>query len=229
MIHGFQNRVLPWIMGHYESLLRWALKGWRPAWLLVSTFLLLIFSFVLIAVHKVVSYSSRKGIPTRYTSTLKLPVGTNVDYTDSVTQILEKRVYGVLGMGDDGSKPNPVVESVISNVAVGANDPTSGDQSTHPELGRIQVSFVEFAKRHGISTARYLDSIRHAMIGIPGSEITVDQENSGPPTDPPVNIEVASDNFDDLIKDCGSTQELPRFHPDPRRRRVKDGHRPHQS
>ena len=38
MIHGFQNRVLPWIMGHYESLLRWALKGWRPAWLLVGTF-----------------------------------------------------------------------------------------------------------------------------------------------------------------------------------------------
>ena len=50
MIHGFQNSVLPWIMGHYESLLRWALKGWRPAWLLLSTFLLLIFSFVLIAV-----------------------------------------------------------------------------------------------------------------------------------------------------------------------------------
>src|SRR5258708_6105775 len=31
MIHGFQNRILPWIMGHYESLLRWALNGWRPA------------------------------------------------------------------------------------------------------------------------------------------------------------------------------------------------------
>jgi multidrug efflux pump len=92
------------------------------------------------------------------------------------------------------------VESVISNVAIGANDPTSGDQSTHPELGRIQVSFVEFAKRNGVSTARYLDSIRHVMKGIPGAEISVDQEQSGPPTDPPVNIEVASDDFDDLIK-----------------------------
>jgi multidrug efflux pump len=200
LIHGFQNRVLPWIMGHYENLLRWALKGWRPAWLLVSTFLLLIFSFVLIAVHNGGVVFFPKGDPNQVYVYLKLPVGTNVDYTDSVTHILEKRVYGVLGMGDDGSKPNPVVESVISNVAVGANDPTSGDQSTHPELGRIQVSFVEFAKRHGVSTARYLDSIRHSMIGIPGAEITVDQEQNGPPTDPPVNIEVASDNFDDLIK-----------------------------
>jgi multidrug efflux pump len=200
LIHAFQNRVLPWIMGHYESLLRWALKGWRPAWLLLSTFLLLIFSFIFFAMRKVDVVFFPKGDPNQVYVYLKLPVGTNVDYTDSVTRVLEKSVYRVLGMGDDGSKPNPVVESVISNVAVGANDPTSGDQSTHPELGRIQVSFVEFAKRHGISTSRYLDSIRHVMTGIPGAEITVDQEQNGPPTDPPVNIEVASDNFDDLIK-----------------------------
>jgi len=200
MINGFQNRVLPWIMGHYESGLRWALKGWRPAWLLVGTFLLLIFSFVFFAIRKPDVVFFPKGDPNQVYVYLKLPVGTNVDYTDSITRVLEKRVYHVLGMGDDGAKPNPVVESVISNVAVGANDPTSGDQSTHPELGRIQVSFVEFAKRHGISTSEYLDRIRRAMTGIPGAEITVDQEQNGPPTDPPVNIEVASDNFDDLIK-----------------------------
>jgi multidrug efflux pump len=200
LIHGFQNGVLPWIMNHYERGLRWALRGWRPAWLLVGTFVLLIFSIIFFAIRKPDVVFFPKGDPNQVYVYLKLPVGTNVDYTDSVTQILEKRVYRVLGMGDNGSKPNPVVESVISNIAVGANDPTSGDQSTHPELGRIQVSFVEFAKRHGISTARYLDSIRHSMTGIPGAEITVDQEQNGPPTDPPVNIEVASDNFDDLIK-----------------------------
>ncbi len=200
MIHGFQNSVLPWIMGHYESLLRWALKGWRPAWLLFSTFLLLVFSLWFFSLRKVDIVFFPKGDPNQVYVYIKLPVGTNVDYTDSITKVLEKRVYNVLGMGQDGSKPNPAVESVISNVAVGASDPTSGDQSTHPELGRIQVSFVEFAKRHGASTGRYLDSIRHVMTGIPGAEITVDQEQNGPPTDPPVNIEVASDNFDDLIK-----------------------------
>jgi len=200
MIHAFQNRVLPWIMGHYESLLRWALKGWRPAWLLLGTFLLLIFSVVFFAIRKVDVVFFPQGDPNQVYVYLKLPVGTNVDYTDSITRVLEKRVYHVLGMGEDGSKPNPAVESVISNVAVGASDPTSGDQSTHPELGRIQVSFVEFAKRNGASTAKYMDSIRHVMTGIPGAEITVDQEKGGPPTDPPVNIEIASDDFDDLIK-----------------------------
>jgi multidrug efflux pump subunit AcrB len=198
MIHGFQNRVLPWIMGHYESLLRWALKGWRPAWLLVATFGLLIFSFVLFSARNVQVVFFPKGDPNQIYVYLKLPVGTAVDYTDSVTKVLEDRVYKVLGM-EDGKK-NPVVESVITNIAIGANDPSSGDQSTHPELGRIQVSFVEYAQRHGVVTARYLDSVRHVMKGIPGAEITVDQEQSGPPTDPPVNVEVASEDFDDLIK-----------------------------
>ncbi len=198
MIHGFQNRILPWIMGHYESLLRWALKGWRPAWLLVGTFVLLILSFMFFTARNVQVVFFPKGDPNQIYVYLKLPVGTAVDYTDSVTKVPEGRVYKVLSM-EDGKK-NPVVESVITNIAIGANDPSSGDQSTHPELGRIQVSFVEFAKRHGIVTSRYLDSIRHVMSGIPGAEITVDQEQSGPPTDPPVNIEIASEDFDDLIK-----------------------------
>ncbi|MBS1601107.1 MAG: efflux RND transporter permease subunit, partial [Bacteroidetes bacterium] len=198
MIHAFQNRVLPWIMGHYESLLRWALKGWRPAWLLLGTFGLLIFSFVLFGLRNVQVVFFPKGDPNQIYVYLKLPVGTNVDYTDSVTKQLEEKVYHVLGM-EDGKK-NPVVESVITNIAIGANDPSSGDQSTHPELGRIQVSFVEYAKRNGVKTSIYLDSIRHVMKGIPGAEISVDQEQNGPPTDPPVNIEVASEDFDNLIK-----------------------------
>jgi multidrug efflux pump subunit AcrB len=100
----------------------------------------------------------------------------------------------------DNGKKNPVVESVISNVAIGANDPNSGDQSAHPELGRIQVSFVEFAQRNGVATRPYLDSIRTTLKNIPGAQIAVDQEQGGPPTDPPVNIEIASEDFDDLTK-----------------------------
>jgi multidrug efflux pump len=199
LINGFQNRVLPWIMGHYESLLRWALKGWRPAWLLFSTFVLLIISVIFFGVREgqnVVFFP--KGDPNQIYVYLKLPVGTSVDYTDSVTRVLEGGVYKVLGM--ENGKKNPVVESVISNVAIGASDPASGDRSTRSELGRIQVSFVEFGKRNGVATAPYLDSIRHTLKGIPGAEISVDQEQGGPPTDPPVNIEVASEDFDNLIK-----------------------------
>ena len=46
---------------------------------------------------------------------LKLPVGTSVEYTDSITRQLESKVYRVLGM--ENGKENPVVESVITKLA----------------------------------------------------------------------------------------------------------------
>jgi multidrug efflux pump len=198
LIHGFQNRALPWIMGHYETSLRWALKGWRPVYLLLSTFVLLILTFIFFGARKVPVVFFPVGDPNQIYVYLKLPVGSDVEYTDSITRTLETKVYQVLGM--ENGKKNPVVESVISNVAVGAGDPASGDRSTRPELGRIQVSFVEFEKREGVATRPYMENIRKAIKGIPGAEISVDQEKGGPPTDPPINIEVASENFDDLIK-----------------------------
>ncbi|MGZ3937377.1 MAG: efflux RND transporter permease subunit, partial [Flavisolibacter sp.] len=202
LIHGFQNNVLPRIMRRYEEALRWALHGWRPVYLLVATFGLLILSIVAIAIAgatgrtKVVFFPS--GDPNQIYVYMKLPAGTDVEYTDSLTRVLEGRVYKVLGM--ENGKENPVVESVISNVAVGAADPTSGDRSTRPERGRIQISFVEYEKRHGVSTAPYLDSIRAVVKGIPGAELSVDKQKNGPPTDPPVNIELKSEDFDALIR-----------------------------
>jgi multidrug efflux pump len=202
VIRGFQNRVLPAVMRRYERMLRWSLKGWRPVYILLGTILLFFVSlFIFIGAVsmnriKVVFFPSAD--PNYVYVYLKEPVGTNVEYTDSITRILEKKVYKVLDM--ENGKKNDVVESIISNVGVGAADPSSGDRSTRAELGRIQVSFVEFKHRHGVSTEMYLDSIRNAVKGIPGAEISVNQESSGPPTEPPINIEIASEDFDNLIK-----------------------------
>ena len=194
LIHKFQNNVLPAIMRNYEKLLRWAVAKWRPVWLLVGTFALLILSVIFFVARKVPVVFFPKGDPNFIYVYLKMPVGTNVDYTDSVTRSIEKKVTSVLD-GPDG-KPNPIVESIISNVAVGASDPQSGDRSTQPNLGRVQVSFVEFEKRDGVSTAPYLDSVRQIVKGIPGAQVSVAQESSGPPTDPPINIEISSEDFE---------------------------------
>ncbi|MFN2458448.1 MAG: efflux RND transporter permease subunit [Chitinophagaceae bacterium] len=198
----FQNRVLPAIMQRYEQLLQWALKGWRPVYLLLATFGIFIFSLFLFGFAtgvqwvKVVFFP--KADPNFIYTYVKLPVGTDVKYTDSVTHVLESKIYKVLNM--EGGKKNPVVESVISNIAVGAADPMGGDRSTRSELGRVQVSFVEYEKRNGVETTRYLDSIRKVIKGVPGAEISVAQERGGPPTEPPVNIEVASEDIDKLVK-----------------------------
>jgi multidrug efflux pump subunit AcrB len=195
-IEAFQNRFLPAMMARYEHLLRWALKGWRPVWLLVGTILLFFFSLFFFQARQVPVLLFPSGDPNYVYVYMKLPAGTDITYTDSVTQELEKRVYRVLDM--ENGKDNPLVESVIANVAVGASDPNSGDRSTRPELGRIQISFVPFEERGGKSTKPYLDAIRAQMKGIPGAEISVAQESNGPPTQSPINIEVSSDDFETL-------------------------------
>ena len=199
VIHGFQHRVLPWLMSHYESLLRWALQGRRPVWLLVSLFILFPVSLGMLMARQPGVTFFPSGDPHFIYVYLKMPVGTDIEYTDSITRVLEHRVYKVLEKEKPGTEGS-IVESIISNVAVSANNPRDNNRSVQPNLGRIQVSFVEFDQRHGKSTKPYLDAVRKAVQGIPGAEITVNQEDAGPPTDPPVNVEVIGDNFESIAK-----------------------------
>jgi len=197
VIHAFQKKALPGIMNRYEKLLRWVLKGKRPVWAFVS-----LFGIFIVALFALMARGNKQtffpsGDPNFVYVYLKLPVGTDVKHTDSVTRLLERRVLKVLEKDKPGAEGS-IVESVISNVAVSANNPRDNNRSVQSNLGRIQVSFVEFEKRHGKSSMPYKDAIREAMKGIPGASIEVAQEDGGPPTDPPVNIEVAGDNFESI-------------------------------
>jgi multidrug efflux pump len=203
LIHRFQKRALPKLMDRYEKLLRWVLVGRRP----VKAFISLFGIFILAVILLVVSFSIGRTKQTFFPSGdphfvyvyLKLPVGTDVKYTDSITRVLEKRVEKVLEKENaKPGAPGSIVESIISNVAVSANNPRDNNRSIQSNLGRIQVSFVDFDKRNGKRTMPIKDSIRAAVQGIPGTNIEVAQEDGGPPTDPPVNIEVAGDNFESI-------------------------------
>ncbi|MBS1510939.1 MAG: efflux RND transporter permease subunit [Bacteroidetes bacterium] len=198
VIHSFQAKVLPRIMARYEKLLRWVLKGWRPAWIFASLFGLFFVSIALLTVRGNKSTFFPSGDPNFIYVYLKMPIGTDVKYTDSITRELEKRVSKVLV--NELPEKNGIVESIIANVAVSANNPRDNNRSVQPNLGRIQVSFVEYEKRHGKKTRPFMDEIRERVKGIPGASIEVAQEDGGPPTDPPVNIEVSGDNFDEISR-----------------------------
>ena len=203
VIHYFQNRVLPALMNSYEKLLRWVLKGWRPVWMFVSLFVLFLIAGGLLAVSVMSGRTKTtffpSGDPNIIYVYLKMPIGTRVETTDSVTAVLEKRVLKVLENEKPGA-PGSIVESVITNVAANANNPQDNNRSVQPNLGRIQISFVEYEKRHGKKTAPFQDKIREQMTGIPGASISVEQEQGGPPTDPPVNIEVSGDEYESISK-----------------------------
>jgi len=198
LIHGFQTRVLPKFMNGYERSLRWALKGNRPGWLVSSVFILFAVSFALLGASISSGRTKREFFPTGDPPIIyvyvKMPVGTKTSYTDNITRQLEDRVFQVIG------ENNPIVESVISNVAVGATDPFGGERGTQAHLGRIQISFVQYDKRNGIHTSVYMDSLRKAIKEIPGAEISISGQQNGPASGAPVNIEVVGDEFDDIVR-----------------------------
>ena len=188
----FQEVTWPKIQSGYVKIITWCLKSWRPVWLLLATVGLFIFTIFLMTVRspKVVFFPS--GEPNFCYVYITLSIGTSTAYTDSITRIVENRVYKVVG------EKNDIVESIISNVAIGATDPNSGDRTTSPNKGKVTVAFVEFAKRHGEYSSAYLEKIRSAVKNLPGVEISVDKEASGPPTEKPINIEISGDDFKEL-------------------------------
>ncbi len=197
-IYRFQHRALPKLMANYEKLLRWVLQGWRPVWMFASLFGLfgLALGLLILRGNKQTFFPS--GDPNFIYVYLKMPVGTDVKYTDSITHVLEGRVEKILE--NELPAKGGIVESIIANVAVSANNPRDNNRSIQSNLGRIQISFVEYEKRDGKKTKPFLDAIREKTKGIPGTSIEVGQEDGGPPTDPPVNIEVQGDNFESIAK-----------------------------
>ncbi|WP_133274262.1 efflux RND transporter permease subunit [Hymenobacter radiodurans] len=192
MIAGFQTKVLPRFQNGYARLVSWAIG--HPALVMVTMLVLFVGSFFAVAARGPKVDFFPKGDPNFIYTYLKMPVGTRVAVTDSVARELEKRIYGVIG------KNNPDVESVISNVAIGAGDPgeatATGVSQSH--LAKIGVAFKELSERTGPKTSTYMDDIREVVKGIPGAEISVDQEASGPPTGKPIAIEVAGDDYQQL-------------------------------
>ncbi|HEY6160553.1 MAG TPA: efflux RND transporter permease subunit [Bacteroidia bacterium] len=196
-IKKFQSRVWPRVVDRYQRFLTRCLA--RPWTLLTGTFGLFIFSIVFFAIRgpKVVFFP--KADPNFTYIYVSLPIGTDQAYTNDVMKKVEARVNNILG------KDNPIVSSVITNVTVGVTDPQDEDQGNYPNKGRISISFVPFADRHGRSTQEVFNAIQKDLSEnkMPGTEITVAPEQAGPPTAKPISIEITGDDLEALIKTSG--------------------------
>lgn len=193
IILKFQTNVWPRVQQAYKRLVSRVLEGWGPGLVMVGVVVLLVFAVVFTAIRKPPVGFFPQGDPNFIFTYIRMPIGTDQRVTDSVTHVVENKVTQVVG------KDNPMVESIISNVAVGANENQFEGSNVQPHLGKVTVAFVEYGDRNGKSSKAYLDKIRDAVKGIKGAEVTVDQEHGGPPTGKPINIEVAADNFDVLV------------------------------
>jgi multidrug efflux pump subunit AcrB len=190
----FQSHFIPALMKKYESTLKWVLKGKRPVYLLSGMIALFVFTMVLnnIVKPRVVFFPDNE--PNTINTFIKMPIGTQIEVTDSVSRIAENRIMSVLG------EKNPIVESVVTNVAFLASDNSFDNSSKSSNLAKIAVNFVEYKYRHGQSTSAYMNKMRETLKDIPGAEIVVDKIKMGPPTGKPINIEIAGEDLGKLAE-----------------------------
>jgi len=151
---------------------------------------------------------------------IDIPEGADIDYIDRTVKKIEMAVTGwpegdyteALGLQEhenaDGTKfmaPSNInnIEHIFSKVVQDAG--ASVFDSNLPN--HIGIQFIDFEHRKS-PTKEDLEELRQRVKGIAGVRITVDQLQEGPPTGPPLNIEISGDSFEVLSKIAENIKKL---------------------
>ncbi len=193
----FQNTLLVWFENMYLKTLTFTLNKSNALFAVIGTIVLM---FVTLTLYfssdpKVEFFPS--GDPKYVNIMAELPLGTEIDATDSVVSIIEDRVYEIL-------EPNKhIIKSVLTNIgsgAVGENSGFTGRGGGGPNMGLITVNFIDYQDRGGISSKAIMKQLSDELLGVyPGVLLTVEQQNEGPPVGKPINLEISGKDFDKLL------------------------------
>ena len=202
--YWFQDVLLVRLEKKYSSILNWALNGRQPIKLLAGTFGLLIFSIIFFALMKPNVEFFPVNEPKYINVFLELPNGTDVNYTDSVSKLVEKKIENIL------EPYQSAVSSVLTNVGSGTADPNEmgGSMGITPNKARITINFLEYRFRNGIVTGDVMKELSANLSGMPGVEVTVDKNRDGPPMGRPINIEISGEDFDQLLAISEEVQNI---------------------
>ncbi|MEM7371253.1 MAG: efflux RND transporter permease subunit [Bacteroidota bacterium] len=191
-INWFQLTAIPSIKAGYRRVLNWSVDHQVAVYL--GTFAVIVLTVIGVASADLKFIQFPTAEPNFIYVYNEMPNGTNIEVTDSVTRILEKRVIDVIG------EDNPIVKSMITNIAIGAGDANSFDQSaSKPHKGKITVEFVGVKERGGQSTSDLLAQVREVVKGLPGTKVTAEQEKNEPPGSAPIEVLITSEDFGDMM------------------------------
>jgi len=77
------------------------------------------------------------------------------------------------------------------------NEFAAGDT---PHRAMVQLNFIDFIDRKGINTSTIMEDLTVALLDqYPGIDVYLEQDEQGPPTGNPINIEIAGRDFDLLL------------------------------
>jgi multidrug efflux pump len=175
----FRTRVLPAVVNDYERRLRWSLAH-RGVVIAGSVAALVLTVAAFGFLNNGIEYFPESIPPKQAAIVIESPTGTRAEATNEIARRVEERLKNIHGIDD--------AESVVATVG-GGGDMFTG--SSGPNGARVTVSFVKFAERQhdAFETLRRMQE--EIPQGIAGAEISADKPQDGPPSGPPVNIEIA--------------------------------------
>jgi multidrug efflux pump len=160
---------------------------------------------------------------------LETPEGAGIDYVDSVVRQVESAVNGYTVTQDSGSTVDQYMASYqakehekkdgskffgpsdIANIdyiyakSVVTSGPGMMFDPNAPN--HVGIQFIDLEDRVSASSES-MEIIRERVKNIPGAKITVAEQEEGPPTGAPINIEIAGDDFEILGRIAKTIREL---------------------
>ena len=184
----------------YERFLRYALKGKKPIAIVAGTFGLLFLAVLLMFTFppKILFFPNTDA--KQVFVYVEYPIGTDIEETNTISMEIEKDIETYLKKYEVNGE-NFLITSVIGQVGEGTADPSRGQEGGKtPNKARITIDFVKFQDREGVSSETVLKEVRELLQGYPGVSIVVDKPSDGPPTGPPINIEVKGDDYELIME-----------------------------
>ncbi len=192
----------------YSKLLNWALD--HKFTIFIGSFgvlVILIMVWMLrIGIEKPVELFPSIDPRSAYVN-IEPPEGADIDYIDRVIKKVETALTGSSGVSyaqsmklQEHTKANgtrfmaPGDMNNIEHMYTKIDTSFTGSVFDNNLPNHIGVQFLDFEHRKS-STREDLEMLRNRVKDVAGVKITVDELQEGPPTGPPINIEISGDNF----------------------------------
>ncbi|MBK6772495.1 MAG: efflux RND transporter permease subunit [Ignavibacteria bacterium] len=176
--HLWFDKLFAAIVKSYEKALRFALKH-RKFTIGGTVLMLFLVFFVYGKFNNGIEFFPQVEPQQAYIH-VNMPVGTNLDKSNEVTKIVEQKL-----------PPFKDIEYYLTNVGSEIGEGFGSDVSSK---STITLSFFDKEDREQ-SSFKTIEEIRDAINNITTADVRIQKQSGGPPTGPPVNIEISGDDF----------------------------------
>lgn len=220
-------QITGWILETYSYFINKALEN-RTVVLISSVLILVVIFqiwLLVVGIEKPTEFFPKID-PNNIYVNIEPPEGADLDYIDTITRKVEMVISSVLDKSNESQYNDFITSPPVKNYETSYQPKFYGDSEDSPLSGptgfrniryvyakmvktfsgasfsnnsdnHLGIQFVDLVDRKTPS-AKDLEEIRNRVKFIPGARITVEEESEGPPTGPPVNIEISGDNYDQL-------------------------------